>query len=151
IEIRPALGEVGCTGGEIGAVIYVRDQGRSHRVQLRLRCEERCQVLLDQSLEFAGRNPAATGRLAPGASDESRGDVGAIARALLVGMRRRHPRTRIVVDQSREQADLVSAGTGDRLEPVCREPALYLVPERPIDDRRMLAGVAVVLVDDLAT
>src|SRR5262249_46343075 len=151
IEIGPALHEVGRTEGEIGAVIHVADQGLDHGEQLRLRCQEARQALLDKPFEFAGRNPTATGRLAPGASDESRRDVVAIARALLVGMGRRHPRTRVVVDQPCEQADLVSTGTGGTLEPVGREPALYLVPEGFIYDRLMLAGIAVVLVDDFAT
>src|SRR5262249_29678968 len=150
IEVGPAPGEASCAGGEIGAVIYVPDQRLDRSEKLRVRYQEHRQALLNKSFEFAGRNPTAA-RLAPGVPDQSRRDIIAIARALFVGMRRRHPRARVVVDQSRKQADLVSAGTGGTLEPVGREPALCLVPERLIDDRRVLPRVAVALVDDFAT
>jgi hypothetical protein len=65
-------------------------------------------------------------------------------------MGRCHPRSGVIVDQARKQAYLGHAGTGRTVEPVGREPALNLVPERFIDDWRVFAGIAVLFVNDFA-
>src|SRR5262249_16596142 len=149
-ELGPPVRQLGHASDEFDALIWffaARVHGREHR---RFRLKELSQPLLDETFDVAGGHPAATRGVASACLHKAAPDIVAVARTLLVGVSRRHALARIVVDQPGKQAWLSSLGAGNPVEPICRKPALDLLPECLVDDRLVLAGIALVLVDDLA-
>ena len=78
-------------------------------------------------------------------------DVVPITGAPLVGMGRAHPATAGIEQKSRQQAGLLACPSSGSVDTVIGQDSLDFVPKRFVDDRLMLARIALALVDDLTT
>jgi hypothetical protein len=99
------------------------------------------------SISAAGRRrPAGVARPTPG--DQRAGDVIAVTPAVLDRMG--HALALTIEQQPGEQARVLHPETCAALDRVGGEPGLDRIPQTLIDDCGVLAGIGLVLVDDLA-
>ncbi len=103
----------------------------------------------DGLLDFRRRHaPHRAFRIAP--ADGVGGDVVAVELAVLARMRRRHRMAAGSEDQALEQRRRLRSRRVAASDGVLGEDGVHLVPDRAVDDRLMLAGVARALVHRLA-
>ena len=104
----------------------------------------------DDLLHLGSWDPIGARSLGPSSRNQWPRDVIAVALAGLHRMRRAHAVAKTVEDQPSQQARLLRRASCPSVAGIGGQMRLGLVPQRLIDDRRMLAGIMPVLVDDLA-
>src|SRR6516164_5438116 len=103
-----------------------------------------------EMLDLRGWNAQGGGAFALILSDQRARDIVAVARALFDRIARRHPVALGVEQHPSEQAKLVSACAGVALGGIASEPHLNRLPQRLVNDWRVLARMGLSLVTDLA-
>jgi hypothetical protein len=101
-------------------------------------------------LDLSGWDAEAGGRFGLIVGNQRAGDIVAVSHAVFDGVGRRHPVAITIKQYAGEQARLVSAGARVALAGVARKLRLNRIPQRPIDDRRVFAGMGLALVNNLA-
>src|SRR6266851_5538366 len=96
------------------------------------------------------RRDAQPGGIGTRSDDQRAGDVITVTLAILDRMGRCHAVPLAVEQQSGEQAGVLHPNTGAALDRVLGKAGLHRIPQRGVDDRRVLARVGLVLVYDLA-
>src|SRR6516225_8094225 len=102
-----------------------------------------------QLLDLRGGDAQSGRSLGPMSGDQRARDIVAVARALFDGIARRYAVAVAIIQQPGEQPGLVSAGASVATGGIASEPRLNRIPKRLIDDRNVLAGMALALVNDL--
>jgi hypothetical protein len=102
-----------------------------------------------QLLDLRCRDPQPDGVLGPIFRDQRARDIVAVARAALYCMARRHPVAIAINQQAGEQARLTLCARVP-LGGVARKLRLNRIPQRLLDDWRVLARMGLLLVNDLA-
>src|SRR5215472_5752700 len=101
-------------------------------------------------LDLPGWDPQSGRSLGLIFGDQPMGDIIAVARALFDCVARRHPVAIAIKQQAGEQARLASPWAGVARGGIGGKLLLNRIPHRLIDNRRVFAGVGLLLVDDLA-
>ena len=96
-------------------------------------------------IRIAERPGFAGGSEVPLPCHEAVRDVVAIAQATLERVARRQPLTLCIVDEASQQAWSVRRSSAVALDPVLRQDCLYCSKQLGIDDRCVLAGIALPL------
>ena len=102
-------------------------------------------------LDLDSRDPQPGGGLGPIFREQRAGDIVAVVRAHLYRMARRHPIAVAIKQHAGEEAGLVISYARVPLGEVAGKLSLDRVPQRLIDDRRVLARMELALVNDLAS
>ena len=149
-QLRPAFAQVRRLFEHCLPLIHVHEQWLD-RVEDRSLVREPVPHPVDhQPLEVPCRDAPAIRRRRLAAGDQPLGDVVAVAPALLVGVGRRQPLAGLVEQQAGQQTWFGGIGADLPVDPVGFQDLLYRGPQLRVDDRRVLARIALVLVDDLA-
>src|SRR5260370_1175989 len=104
----------------------------------------------NELLDLRGWDAPPSEPMGPIFGDQRAGDVVAVAGPLLDRMARGHPVAVAIKQQAGEQARLRYSSASLALGGVAGEPRLNGIPQLPIDDWRVFAGIGPFLVNDLA-